>query len=123
MSTLTYTGALTVVSCHCGIVYAIPDNLDSQAHLHKGREVYCPLGHRWVYRDSFEQQLERERQRHQATRDLLRAEERSHAATRGQVTKLRKRVAAGVCPCCHRTFQQLARHMAAKHPDWKREVA
>jgi hypothetical protein len=24
----------------------------------------------------------------------------------------------GVCPCCNRTFQQLARHMKAKHPGY-----
>ncbi len=30
--------------------------------------------------------------------------------------RTRKRVGSGVCPCCSRTFQQLARHMKAKHP-------
>jgi hypothetical protein len=69
--------------------------------------------------------LERERKRVIATQELLRAEERSHAATRGVVTrkkneakKLRERARAGVCPCCHRTFKQLAAHMANKHPDY-----
>jgi hypothetical protein len=28
-------------------------------------------------------------------------------------------VANGVCPCCNRTFQNLARHMAGKHPDYE----
>lgn len=28
-----------------------------------------------------------------------------------------KRSAASACPCCKRTFRQLARHMAAKHPE------
>lgn len=27
-----------------------------------------------------------------------------------------KRVGKGVCPCCNRTFQNLGRHMATKHP-------
>lgn len=43
-----------------------------------------------------------------------------HAA-RGQVTRLKNRAAAGVCPCCNRTFHQLVRHMAAKHPDFAAE--
>lgn len=30
--------------------------------------------------------------------------------------RLRKRASAGVCPCCNRTFSQLARHMQTKHP-------
>lgn len=31
------------------------------------------------------------------------------------------RVGAGVCPCCKRTFQQLARHMKCKHPKYRTE--
>lgn len=27
------------------------------------------------------------------------------------------RIGAGICPCCNRTFSQLARHMQSKHPD------
>lgn len=30
-----------------------------------------------------------------------------------------ERVHNGVCPCCNRTFKQLARHMSIKHPDYK----
>lgn len=44
------------------------------------------------------------------------AADRRTAAAKGRVTRLKNRAAAGVCPCCNRTFQQLARHMAAKHP-------
>ena len=45
--------------------------------------------------------------------------EASLQATKGVVTRLKKRAIAGVCPCCNRTFQQLAAHMAHKHPDYK----
>lgn len=38
---------------------------------------------------------------------------------KGVATRLKNRAAHGVCPCCNRTFQQLARHMSAKHPDFK----
>lgn len=44
--------------------------------------------------------------------------ERRLSAAKGQATKLRKRAANGVCPCCNRTFVQLARHMATQHPDY-----
>lgn len=30
--------------------------------------------------------------------------------------RLQKRIKAGVCPCCHRTVSQMARHMKTKHP-------
>ena len=118
---MTYTETLRVVHCWCGIALAIPDNLRRWAEQAKDRSIYCPNGHKFVFTDTFEEKLERERRRHQATKDLLRAEERSHSATRGQLTKTKKRVGNGVCPCCHRTFQQLSRHMKNKHPDYVKE--
>ena len=117
---MTYTETLIVAHCWCGIALAIPANLHRVAN-DEGRSVYCPLGHTFVFTNSYQEQWERERKRHQATKDLLRAEERSHSATRGQLTKTKKRVGNGVCPCCHRTFQQLSRHMKSKHPDYVKE--
>jgi hypothetical protein len=37
--------------------------------------------------------------------------------------KLEARVHAGVCPHCHRSFKELARHMAAQHPTSERDRA
>jgi len=118
---MTYTETLIVTHCWCGVALAIPENLSTYAHRHKGKAVFCPLGHEFVYSDTVEEQLARERRAHQATKDLLHAEERSHVATRGHLTRARKRAAAGVCPCCGRTFKQLARHMQTQHPDFKPE--
>lgn len=124
MATLTYTQELVTTECWCGVVHAIPASLDKQAREHK-KGVYCPLGHSWVYSQSVEEKLAAERARHDQTkaevarqRRLREAEERSHAATRGHLTRQRKRAKAGVCPCCNRTFQQLARHMKSQHPDF-----
>ena len=47
------------------------------------------------------------------------AEQRAHSATKGQLTRARKRAANGVCPCCHRSFENVARHVAKQHPDFK----
>lgn len=121
MTQLNYTETLTVTSCWCGIHLAVPDNLLRFAQNHKDHSIYCPIGHKFVFKDTFEEKLETERRRHQATRDLLHQEERSHVATRGHLTRQRKRVEAGVCPCCNRTFKQLAAHMKNKHPDFKPE--
>jgi hypothetical protein len=112
---MEYTESLTVTHCWCGICVAVPDNLYSYVNRHRGKALYCPLGHEFVFSDTAEEKLERERRQHRATKDLLAAEERSHSATKGQMTKLRKRVEAGVCPRCKRTFQNLARHMETKH--------
>ena len=114
---MEYTETLTVCHCWCGIALAIPQNLYRVAH-ESPKDIYCPLGHVFVWGDTFEEKLKKEKQRHEATRHLLAAEERSHSATRGQITKLKKRVHAGVCPCCNRSFQNVARHMKTKHPDY-----
>lgn len=121
MSTINYTEKLTVTSCWCGINLAVPATLYDHAKDDDKNHIYCPLGHTFVFRDNYRKNLEAEQRRHRATKDLLAAEERSHVATRGHLTRTKKRVAAGVCPCCHRTFQQLARHMANKHPDYTKE--
>ena len=125
MSTLTYEGTLVVRTCWCGIRHAIPEELSRALDRNESTNAYCPMGHSYVSathrkkrEDELREQLDAERRRTQATRELLAAEERSHAATRGHLTRTKRRVQAGTCPCCQRTFQQLARHMKAKHPDY-----
>jgi len=128
MTTLQYTEVLTVVHCTCGIAFAIPTDLHSQMLSHRATDpgktvsVYCPLGHSWHFLGESEAaKAQREaaeaRRRERAVRDLLTQEERSHSATKGQLTKVKKRVAAGVCPHCNRTFTNVQRHMKSKHPE------
>lgn len=125
--TITYTGELVVVTCWCGIKHAVPSDLRAY-QLHHRSEVFCPLGHGYVPRtkslekqlDAARQELRRAWQRVDAERDLRNAEERSHAATKGHLTRHRRRTAAGVCPCCNRTFQNLSQHMHSEHPDQAR---
>lgn len=39
-------------------------------------------------------------------------------ATKGVVTKIKKRVSKGVCPCCNRSFENLKNHMESQHPEY-----
>lgn len=123
------TDTLYVLSCGtCGIVFAIPDGFDD--HLRQtGDTFYCPNGHQRVYRETTEVRLKRElgwakdrAARARAEADQAKASARAHrgAATRARNERdqVRTRVANGVCPCCNRTFKQLARHMASQHPDF-----
>jgi hypothetical protein len=126
---MTFTGELTITSCWCGITYAIPTDLNTYVHRkHDNNEkqvsVYCPLGHTWI--PAGESALDRERrtrerlERQLANRDEdLRAERASHTATKGQLTKTRKRASGGVCPHpeCKRSFVDVARHVRSKHPE------
>jgi hypothetical protein len=54
--------------------------------------------------------------------DTVRAEksriEYSRRAEKAAKTRIKNRIAKGVCPCCNRTFQDLQRHMTTKHPDY-----
>lgn len=105
------------------MLFAFPLTLREKALADHSRLFYCPNGHELRYLGKTEsqklrEQLERERERSgriSADRDQIEA---SLRATKGVVTKLQKRASAGVCPCCNRTFSQLARHMKSKHPDF-----
>lgn len=65
-----------------------------------------------------EQREKWERERAERNRQRAETNARRAAAARGQVTKIKRRVSKGVCPCCSRTFVDLARHMAGQHPDY-----
>ena len=125
--TMTYSQTLIVTSCWCGIPFAIPENLHDWMNRKDGNGCHCPNGHRMVFSNTLEKELRETRtqrdqaeQREAAIRSLLDQEERSHAATRGHLTRAKKQVhraEQGVCPHCNRSFQNLARHMKTKHHD------
>lgn len=128
-------GSLTLVEetcCNCFTHFAMDSDL-RQRRLDEGGTFYCPNGHGQVFSEStvnkLKKQLENANKRvgwaeDSASRARIEAEtaKRQKAAIKGQLTKTRNRIANGVCPCCHRTFKQLAAHMSTKHPDFKTVV-
>lgn len=129
---VSVTLKLTAMDCpDCGVVFAISAELDHRRRS-DGQRFYCPNGHGMSYGEG-----EAEKARKAATAEAARlrksleaneqwlkeeserrqAAERSLAATRGQVTKLRKRLGNGICPYCVRHFTALERHIRTKHPD------
>ena len=129
--TIAYSGTLVVLKCWCGIAHAVPQSLRSeQVRKHEAGEsmsIYCPLGHTYVPSgESKAAKLERrlqaerdERARVAAERDQAQASARGF---KGAATRARKRAKSGVCPCCNRTFKQLAAHMKTQHPDFDTEA-
>lgn len=123
----------TICCCVCGMEFAVPDGWYRARLRGDGgnRGFHCPNGHAQHFvGKTAEERLREELQRAEAKaaqeRTLREAAERSATAQRAQTTKaknenkrLRTRVANGVCPCCNRTFGNLARHMSAKHPDFQ----
>ena len=115
----------------CGITFAAPETFWSQKVRDK-TPWYCPNGCCRVFTGPTEdqkriKQLERQlassRESADYARDRADRAERSASAYKGQVTKIKNRVGKGVCPCCNRTFANLARHMQSQHPDFSHEEA
>jgi hypothetical protein len=127
--TTTYVGTLSAVGCPtCGMVFGVPPIFEIERRRDHA-SFYCPAGHRQYYpHKSDEELLEEERQRAKRLSQRLEDEYQQHRkterrlnATRGVVTRTKKRIAAGVCPCCQRSFAALGRHMADMHPDYVKE--
>ena len=104
----------------CGIGFAMPAWLMKRAR-ETGELFYCPRGCSMSYTKSEVQRLREKLDAQTKTATLMAA--RAHAAemaeqkAQTEIRRMKKRASAGVCPCCNRTFQQLARHMKTKHPD------
>lgn len=122
-TTITATTSFDVITCGaCGISFGVPEHWRN-ARRNDHATFYCPNGHPRAFlgeskAERLEKLLETANARVTHAEDQRLAAERSAAAARGQVTKIKKRVGNGVCPCCKRTFQNLHRHMAGQHPDF-----
>lgn len=126
-----YVGNETLVAKQCGtcgIWFAVPDWHEQEAKKNGPRGGwYCPNGHQRHYTEGeqertrmkeLERALAAARTQTQWERDQREATERSLRAQKGQVTKLKKRIRNGVCPCCNRSFKNVERHMKSQHPDF-----
>ena len=111
---------------NCGVIHFVPTALQKQAKM-TGRNFYCPNGHPAVYNGGENERLRKQAEKLAA--DLASEKKRkewAEQAAKNQMeradqaiaenARLKRRVHNGVCPCCKRTFQNLARHMKTKHP-------
>jgi len=127
------TVQLTAMTCPtCGVTYGI-DEAIRQRKQRDGGNYYCTNGHSLHYTET---EIDRERKRVERlerdikwNREMRQGAERQRdvaqrqaAAHKGVATKLKKRAAAGICPCCNRHFEQLHRHMNTQHPEFVAEA-
>lgn len=125
---LMLTETIEPIHCaECSILFAVPSRFD-RARRNDHNRFYCPMGHINIYKTESEaEKMRRERDIYiqrvaqrddeiKKQRSMREAAERQAAAARGQVTKIKKRVDAGMCLHCRRTFSQLATHMRMMHP-------
>lgn len=128
-----------IVCVSCGVVYGLSskfarDRRDDHA------TFYCPNGHsQWYPGETEAEKLKKQlaesqkflanaqkrvewaEQGEKNARERADRAQRSAASYRGKLTHVKKRVAAGCCPCCRRNFQNLQRHMATQHPAYGSE--
>jgi len=123
LATTTHV-TLEPITCYlCGVAFGVPAHL-KEKRLNDHRSFFCPNGHEQHYTgpteaDKLRKQLETANYSRAFYERRLGEEVRSKRAVRAHLTKAKKkldRVAHGVCPCCNRSFQNLRRHMSAKHP-------
>lgn len=119
--TVFHSVSVVVHECYsCGVIYGITQRMHNE-RLEDGGAWYCPNGHRTVFKEpklaSMQRDLNRANQQIARAEDERREAEKREAAAKAEVRRLKTRIGAGICPCCNRTFSQLAKHMRSKHPD------
>lgn len=124
---------ITLVSrtcAQCGLTFGLPDYYGAELR-RSHATCYCPNGHaRWFPDKSEVEKLQKDLNaakqlatwykadalRQRAEREQA---ERRLSATRGVLTRVKHRIANGVCPCGNRSFEHLQRHMSRQHPAYK----
>lgn len=111
----------TMVCGECGITFAMPETFRKECQ-ELGNSWHCPNGHSRIYSETdvskLKRQLAKEESKHDQTSAKLRDTKIKLSCEKGQRTKLKNRIAKGVCPCCNRSFQNLKKHMDTKHPEY-----
>jgi hypothetical protein len=111
--------------CVCHVAFAFDHNLYDRRRADR-ESFYCPNGHSQHFTgetDSakLKRLLDGEVARRESAERMIEHERRSKSVYRGKLNALKGRVKNGVCPCCKRSFAQLARHMATQHPQYGAE--
>jgi hypothetical protein len=128
MATIQSNSTLRVEECGvCGILFAAPASL-LQMRSQDGLTFFCPNGHGIGYVSTnadLKRKLNLAKDQNAALTARIDQDTAQMRSLKGSATRARNRLAAvqeraaaGVCPCCNRTFKQLAQHMASKHPGY-----
>lgn len=126
--------SLTEINCgECGGTYAINERYRELQQEQGGTWncPYCKCG--WGYSDNndnsrlkkekakLEKRLQMEKNRREAAENESKHHKNVARSEKAAKTRIKNRIKNGVCPCCNRTFQNLASHMQNKHPDYVKE--
>lgn len=111
----------------CACTYAIPKVMRDY-YYEVGGFWKCPNGHSWGYKvghqterkehERIRQERDRLQQRNAQLAEEAEIAERERLKAERALKRHKKRAAAGTCPCCKRTFSNMATHMKQQHPGY-----
>ena len=94
-----------------------------QRKLDLGGEFFCPNGHSQHYSKPtcvrLREELDTKQRELTAARCETLNEKNARIASETEMARHKTRMKNGVCPCCKRSFINIKRHIATKHPDFK----
>lgn len=111
----------------CGVFSTCPEIVYEQ-HRMEGGYHHCPNGHTWGWskenceREKLRRERDRLKQREAQLLDENKAAADRAIKAEGAERRLKKRMAAGTCPCCQRTFSNMAQHMKRQHPEFVKKT-
>lgn len=142
--TRTISETFHVIGCaSCGANFGINDDVYRRAVKNHSGSVYCPSCGRqtdWPGKTRVEEVREQMQRKLNVVNNRLACQEaktmketnrakrakKSLTATKGVLTKIKKRLISGACPVpgCNRSFtkSRLQRHIEEKHPDFLTEA-
>ena len=108
----------------CGATYGLAREF-IESRRGDGNWWFCPSGHRQHFTGKTHAQelgevrddLARQRRATSQARAESATERRRHSATKGHLTRTKRRANGGVCLDCGRFFKQVERHRTKMHPE------
>lgn len=111
---------ITEECCNCGVPFAMTSEMQRRLRNTPGTAFYCPAGHGQHYTAKTEAQKLKEQLADESKRlQAALSRENQERAERQKAERKLKRVKNGVCPCCTRSFTNLRRHIATRHPEFQ----
>lgn len=104
----------------CGVIGTVPEVVYDEQKAEGGYH-FCPNGHQWGWSKEGSEREKLRRERDQLKQSIARIEDETReqlAAKDREIKRAKKRAAAGTCPCCKRTFPNMATHMKRQHPEF-----
>jgi hypothetical protein len=133
MGQITLSGEFDLLTCSCGATYALPTAF-VKVRMDDHETFYCPNGCAKYYpQESDKEKLRREKEALEIQlydskrasehwRENAEAEKRSKAAHKAHYTILKKKIKKGECPCCNKSFPDVAEHIKTLHPDYNKKM-